>query len=584
MDTVKNGTKLYKIYFWCISYLKRYAVFVFLFIILRLVYELCNIFIPQIIKQFIDRVLTNQEYGVVKNLAMLTIGVVVVMIASYISTRYMDMIFVEKGMRAIQCDVFDRTRIIGFKYFENTPRGETLAILANNVISIYFLYLLYVTQTVSLFLAFTLSFSMIARSKSLIFILILVLSSICVVVLNLVFAKRVDRVGVEQAAAGMDYNRKAYDSIEAFDEIRAFGAGEWNIGRGLSAFSKFRVLSIRMQFFNSIRSNAVTWLKAVAIVVFFLVSLRFVQQNIISIGDVVAYFIYYTMAFNALSQFSNMIYQQNKILYDAEKPYNFMKMEPDVKEADWPVTKGISGAISLENVGFCYNRLQVLKNVSFTVDKGEKVVIVGASGEGKSTLLKLLLRCYDCTEGRILVDGVPISQYSISTLRDSIGIVFQETYLFSMSVMENLRFGNPEATDEEVIEAATLAGAHEFIIQLPNGYDTILDDRGQSLSGGQQQRLSIARGLLKDPQILLLDEITSELDYINESHIIETISTRMKEKTVIMTAHRLSVIKKAPRILVMENGGIVEDGGYEALMERRGYLYRLVSKGIVKDD
>ncbi len=580
----KNRTKLCKIYCWCLSYLKKYAVFVYIYILLRFVYEMCNILIPQIIREFIDRVLANQEYGAVRNLALMTICIVITMIVSYIITKYMDLVFVEKGTRAVQCDVFDKTRIVGFKHFENTPRGETLGILANNVISIYFLFLLYVTQTVSLVLSFILSFTMIVRTKNLIFILTLIISSICIIVINTITSRRVDKLGIRQAEAGLEYNRRAYDSIESINEIHAFGVENWNIKRVLSSFSLFKMLNIKLQFVNSIRSYVVVFFKSIAIIVYFLISIKLIRNNAMSIGNTVATFIYYNMFFTSLSQFCKMIYKQNKLLYDAEKPYEFMKMEPDIKICTHPVKKNIAGLITLENVGFSYNKEKILNNISVRIEKGEKVALVGASGEGKSTLLKLLIRCYDCTEGTIYFDKTPINRYSLSSIRDSVGIVFQETFLFSMSVMDNLRFGNPKATEKEIIEAAKLARAHEFISALPQSYNTVLGDKGNTLSGGQQQRLSIARIILKNPQILLLDEVTSDLDYINEKHILKTIKTAMKEKTVIMTTHRLSVIKNTERILVIQNGTIVEDGDYETLINKKGNLYKLVSKGIVKDD
>ena len=236
------------------------------------------------------------------------------------------------------------------------------------------------------------------------------------------------------------------------------------------------------------------------------------------------------------------------------------------------ILKDVKGAIEYCDVGFKYNKTNdyVLKDINLKINPGEYVALVGTSGAGKTTICSLLPRFYEVSEGKILIDGHNIKDIKLNSLRQNIGIVQQDVYLFAGTILDNIRYGRFDATDEEVIEAAKKANAHDFIMELPDGYNTDCGQRGVKLSGGQKQRLSIARVFLKNPPILIFDEATSALDNESERIVQESLESLAKNRTTLVIAHRLSTIQNAQRICVLSNEGIVEEGTHEELLKKNG--------------
>lgn len=298
----------------------------------------------------------------------------------------------------------------------------------------------------------------------------------------------------------------------------------------------------------------------------------------LSLGTMVAFVSYMERLYNPLRRLVNSSTTLTQSFASMDRVFEFMDEGYDIEDSpNAKELKKAHGDIELRDVVFTYNEgaEPVLKGISLKVEKGETIAFVGMSGGGKSTLISLIPRFYDVTAGAILLDGCDIRDYKIRSVRNNIGMVLQDNILFSDSVKTNILMGNPEATDEEVIAAAKAANAHEFIMELPEGYDTKVGERGVKLSGGQKQRVAIARVFLKNPPILILDEATSALDLESEHLIQEALEKLAKDRTTFIVAHRLATITHADRIVLIEHGEIKEVGTHEELMQRQGGYYKL---------
>ncbi len=294
-------------------------------------------------------------------------------------------------------------------------------------------------------------------------------------------------------------------------------------------------------------------------------------------GTLVTYIAMLSMAYAPLDFFNRFSNQLSECMNAAHRLFEIMDAVPEVQDKEEPLTPdSFEGDVEFKNVSFEYQKnRRVIDNVSFKVNKGETVGIVGHTGAGKSTIVNLIMRLYDVTEGEILIDGHNVKDLSMSFIRDKIAIVSQETYMFRGSIADNIRYAVPTATDEEVIAAAKASGAHDFIVKYPDGYNTQIGFGNKGLSGGELQRVSIARAILKNPQILILDEATAAMDTATEQRIQRAITQITRDKTTIIIAHRLSTLRDADRLIVIEDGKMTESGTHRELLEAKGDYYKL---------
>ncbi|MDD3636706.1 MAG: ABC transporter ATP-binding protein [Bacteroidales bacterium] len=368
------------------------------------------------------------------------------------------------------------------------------------------------------------------------------------------------------------------ETISGLRIIKAFGAINYSDTRFKDQNSLFSKLMISIYRRRDLSSPLSEFLSSVVIVIVLWFGGRLVlgDSAVIQAADFIVYIIVFSQIIPPAKTFAQGFYSIQKGIASAERIFEILDAEEVITEKkDAKAIQSFNQSIKYQDVWFAYDKESILKNINLEIGKGKLIALVGESGGGKSTLVDLLPRFYDVVDGQILIDGNDIRDYKIDDLRSLMGIVTQESILFNDTVFNNIAFGDTTATHESVIEAAKIANAHEFIMRLENGYESYIGDRGMNLSGGQRQRLSIARAVLKNPPILILDEATSSLDTESERLVQEALAKVMSSRTSVVIAHRLSTIQHADEIIVIVSGQIAERGTHEQLLAAKGVYKRL---------
>jgi len=369
-----------------------------------------------------------------------------------------------------------------------------------------------------------------------------------------------------------------HDVLSGIRVVKAFGKETREIERFRTYNSKFAAATIKNETLLNILAPITNYLIQLGQYVVLLLGCNMILNNQMTVGELIKFSMYASMVFGPIAWMMFMPRWVANGLISIDRVFSVIDEQPEVLEAEKTGKHTIRGAVSFHSVYFGYKSYEpVLKDVSLDIREGEMIGLVGHSGSGKSTLINLVSRFYDVNEGQITIDGLDIREIQLDDIRSQIGVVLQETFLFTGSILDNIRYSKPDATEEEVIRAARIANAHTFIINLPDGYDTLLEENGNNISGGERQRLAIARAILNDPPLLILDEATSALDIEAEGRIQEALQRAMKGRTTIAIAHRLSTLRNADRLAVLEKGRIVEIGSHTELLEKRGIYYKLIT-------
>lgn len=483
---------------------------------------------------------------------------------------------IETDMRR---DIFDHLQKLSFNYYDNTKIGQIMARITSDLFDVtefahhcpeeYFIALIKIVGTFVILSGINLTLTLIM------FAVIPVM-----IVFLFVFNHKLRSQQLRQRRQIGEVNAQVEDSMLGVRVVKSFANEDIEREKFEKGNQKFYSLKREFYFIMGWLDSTSKFFDGIMYILMVVVGAIYVMNRTITAADLVAYLLYVSTLIESVHKIIQFTEQFQRGMTGIDRFYEVMDAKIDIEDAPDAKTLGdVEGNIKFNDVSFEYadDGKRVLSHINIDVKAGENVALVGPSGGGKTTLCNLIPRFYDVTSGSITIDGKDIRTLTTDSLRNHIGFVQQDVYLFSGSVLENIEYGKPGASREEVIEAAKRAGAHDFICELQDGYDTYVGERGVKLSGGQKQRISIARAFLKNPPVLILDEATSALDNESERIVQDSLEKLAKGRTTFTIAHRLTTIRNATKILVLTDQGISEQGTHEELMAKKGIYYGLYS-------
>ncbi len=474
--------------------------------------------------------------------------------------------------------IFSSVNRLSMSFFTGRQTGGLMTQVNNDANSIYWLFVdglpYFLINTVQLVTVFII---MLILNPLLAVLSVSVVPVFASIIVKLIAKMRT--LFAKRYASNRAMNSTLSDALSGVRVVKAFAREEEECKRFNSRSERFEYTNREVTVFNNTAFPAANLVMYLSTIIVWGVGGWMVMTGYgdMKYGELTAFVTYVGMMNSPLFMFVDMSYWFSSCMNALQRLFEIADAEPDVREPAEPVRcENLQGKVEFIDVEFSYTKeRKIIDGVSFTVEPGEALGIVGHTGAGKSTLANLLIRLYDVNSGSIRIDGVDVKDYSMKDLRKNIAMVSQETYLFVGTILENVRYAKPEATYEEVVSAAKIAGAHDFIIKLPNGYDTQIGFGNKDLSGGERQRVSIARAILKDPKILILDEATAAMDTETERKIQNALNHLSKGRTTIMIAHRLSTLKDADKLIVIENGKMPEHGTHKELLAQKGIYHKL---------
>lgn len=557
------------------SYYKPYKLLFFSDLFFAIVGAVITLIIPLIVRYITNEVVYFESGKAQETILFLGIFLILLVIieagCNYFMTYYGHMMgtYMEANMRK---DIFEHYQKLSFTFYDNQKVGGLLSRVTSDLFDITellhhgpedilisiikivgaFVVLMYINVPLAL-----ITFSFVP----------------VMVIYAYYFNRKMKRAFKSRREKVGDINSQIEDSLAGIRVVKSFANENIEMEKFHKGNEQFveakRMSYLHMAGYHS-GLGGLTTLVTVAVLVS---GVSFMSAKTISVADLITFLLYINNFTEPVKKLINFTESFQSGYSGFERFMEIMEITPDIQDAKDAISiNNLKGDIDFDNVSFYYESTheRVLNHIQLSVKAGEYMALVGASGVGKTTLCSLIPRFYDVTEGTIKIDGIDIRKIKLDDLRNQIGMVQQDVYLFAGTIMENIRYGNPEATDDEVIRAAKRANAHDFIMSFPDGYDTDIGQRGAKLSGGQKQRLAIARVFLKNPPILIFDEATSALDNESEQVVQQSLEELAKNRTTFVIAHRLSTIRNAKRILVLTDKGIEEEGTHEELLAKKG--------------
>lgn len=566
MDTIK---KLKQFYWPHKKYFFYSLFFIFFVTAITVVY-------PFILQVTIDEVVYKDNYSLIPYISIIFLALMLIKGIATFYHQYLGDLFGITTVYNVRDALYEKLQVLSFKYYDNAKTGDIMSRLTADVEGFRFFLSTGFAELirVALLILFSLSV-MFYYSIPLALVTMAAMPFLGIVVYK--FDKRVHPAFRKIRKSFGRLNTRVQENISGMNTVKSLSREDFEIGRFSSSNDNYR---------NHYLDTSKIWAKyfplmefignvcAVALLAF---GGYLVINGSVSLGELVAFFSLVWYILGPLMNLGFVVNLFSQAKASAERLLEILDAKEDIVEKENAIDVLIEGHVTFKNVSLTYieNDDSALKDISFDAPKGKIIGLIGATGSGKTSITQLITRFYEPEKGEVLVDGRPVSDYKIKALRENIGFVLQEPFLFSTSIKENISYGNPEMSDEQIINAAKSAQAHEFIMEMPKGYETMLGERGMGLSGGQKQRIAIARAICINPSILVLDDATSAVDMETEFQIQKAFKEVMKGRTSFIIAHRISSLKHADEILVLDDGEVVERGTHDQLVENHGAYQRI---------
>ncbi len=532
---------------------------------------------PIVLQLTIDEVVLGDRFSLIPLISIAFIGAMILKgIATYLN-QYLGDLFGITSVYSLRESLYEKLQVLSFKYYDNAKTGDIMSRLTADVEGFRFFLSFGFAELIRITLLILFSLGvMFYYSVPLSLVTMAAMPFLVIVVLK--FDKRVHPAFRRIRKSYGRLNTRVQENITGMHTVKSLSREDFEIERFSTSNVDYRQKNIDnsniwaryfplMEFIGNVAAVSLLGFGGYLVIV----------AKTVEIGELVAFFSLVWYILGPLMNLGFVVNQFSQAKATGERLIEILDAKEDIQEIENPIVKDIEGHVTFNDVTLTYTEDDdsALRNITFDAPPGKIIGLIGATGSGKTSITQLITRFYEAEKGEVLVDGEPVENYELKSLRSAIGFVLQEPFLFSTTIRENIAYGNPEVSDEAVVMAAKRAQAHDFIMKMPKGYDTMLGERGLGLSGGQKQRIAIARAICIDPRILILDDATSAVDMETEFAIQQALKEVMKGRTSFIIAHRISSLKHADEILVLSNGNIIERGTHDRLLEENGTYRRI---------